>query len=59
MDLLQWFIIFFVKKSKGGAVRHEIMLNQQFLDKCTNKLLINLKSVKYIHLLEITYGVRI
>ena len=59
MDLLQWFRFFFVKKSKGSAVRHKIMINQQVLDKCTNQLLINLKSVKYIHLLEITYGVRI
>ena len=43
--------IFFDKKTSGGAVKNENMLNQELAEELTNQLLENLKNEKYTHLL--------
>ena len=47
--LFQWFIIFFDKKTSGGAVKN--VSNQDLAEEFTNQLLENLKNEKYTHLL--------
>ena len=50
--LLQWYIIFFDKKTaSSGAIKSEIMSNQELAEKYTNQLLENLKNEKCTHLL--------
>ena len=53
VDLLQWFINFLIKKSSGGTVKNEIILDEMklFLIKnyqknYTNQLLENLRKEK-------------
>ena len=42
VDLLQWFINFFVNKSSGEAIKNEIMSNKE-QENYTNQLLGNLR----------------
>ena len=51
--LLQWLIIFFFDKktASSGAIKSEIMSNQELAEKYTNQLLENLKNEKCTHLL--------
>ena len=48
MDLLQWFLIFFDKKTSGGAITKEIMKNEELAKNYANQLLENLSKEKYI-----------
>ena len=51
MDLLQWLIFFWLKKTSGGTVKNQIMSNKELAENYPNQLLEHLKILKCNHLL--------
>ena len=56
LDLLQWFLIFLVKKTSGGAIKKEIMQNEELAENYAYQLLENFSKEKYIHRLYTIFG---
>ena len=51
VDLIQWSIYFFDKETSDSGIKMRIFQKKNKLKGCTNKLLENLKKVKYTQLL--------
>ena len=51
VDLIQWSIYFFDKETSDSGIKMRIFQKKNKLKSCTNKLLENLKKVKYTQLL--------
>ena len=51
VDLLQWFITFLTKKTSSGAVKNEIISDEELAEELHKPILEHLRKEKHRHLL--------